>query len=238
MSRKRLAAIGVGLGAILLALGARQIVQDSPAWLFVLRLYRDHTFLHAQLQALGWLAPVGFILLQALQVMIALIPGEATGFLGGYLFGPTLGFIYSTVGLTLGTMAAFVIGRWLGAPFVARYVPVSVRDRFRLVIEAGGAVLVFLVYAIPGFPKDVASYLFGISPMPAWVFAFVSTLGRMPGTWMLSAQGAKTAAGQYVELVLLVALTAAVTIPLYRYRHEILNRVRRSTRTGNRSSIP
>ncbi len=58
-------------------------------------------------------------------------------------------------------------------------------------------------------------YLFGISPMPLWVFALVSTLGRIPGTWVLSAQGAHTAAGNYLQVILLTTIVVAVALPLY-----------------------
>ena len=219
--------IGLGLGTMLLAFAVWRVALGAPAFLAVLRLYTDHAFLHERLKALGWFAPAAFILLQALQVVISPIPGEATGFLGGYLFGLTLGFVYSMVGLVLGTMAAFWIGRWLGAPVVARYVPRHVVDRFGFLIEAEGAILAFVIFAIPGFPKDIVSYLFGMSPMPARVFLLVSTLGRVPGTWVLSAQGARTATGQYVEVALFSALAAAVALPLYYYRHRILDRLRR-----------
>jgi len=76
---------------------------------------------------------------------------------------------------------------------------------------------------IPGLPKDFGCYLFGVSPMPFWVFAVVSTLGRMPGTWALSAQGAKAAAGAYFELLLLTAILVAVALPLYHYRPRIVS---------------
>ena len=220
-------AIGLGLGAVLLPFAIWRVVLGAPAFLALLRLYKDHVYLHERLQALGWLAPAAFILLQALQVVISPIPGEATGFLGGYLFGLTPGFVYSSVGLALGTMTAFAIGRWLGAPVMSRYVPDHVVERFGFIIEAEGAILAFIVYLIPGFPKDIVSYLFGMSPMPARLFLLVSTVGRMPGTWVLSAQGARTATGQYVEAALVTALAAAVAIPLYYYRHRILNRLRR-----------
>jgi uncharacterized membrane protein YdjX (TVP38/TMEM64 family) len=69
--------------------------------------------------------------------------------------------------------------------------------------------------------------------MPFWVFAVVSTLGRIPGTWVLSAQGAKTATGQYIELVLLTALVAALAVPLYYYRHRIMARFKRLSENGD-----
>lgn len=231
-------AVGLGLFAILLAFAVWRIAFRSPESFFFFKLYRDHTFLHDQLRALGWLAPVIFVFLQALQVIISPIPGEVTGFLGGYLFGLRPGFIYSTIGLALGTLAAFWIGRWLGAPIVARYLTSQVIERFRFVMQAEGAILVFIIYLIPGFPKDIVSYLFGISPIGAWPFAIASILGRMPGTWLLTAQGARTATGQYTQLALLVALMAAVAIPLYYHRQKILNRVRRFLRPEQNRQRP
>lgn len=223
-------ALGLGLVAVLLALAVWRVVLGAPAWLALLRIYTDHALLHERLRALGWLAPAAFILIQAVQVVVSPIPGEATGFLGGYLFGLRLGFIYSTIGLVLGTMGAFGVGRWLGAPVMARYVPARVVDRFGFLLKAEGAVLAFVIYLIPGFPKDIVSYVFGMSPMPAWIFLLVSTLGRIPGTWVLSAEGARTATGQYIQLALLTALAAAVAMPLYFYRHAILDRLHPSAR--------
>jgi len=85
-------------------------------------------------------------------------------------------------------------------------------------------------------PKDVVCYLFGVSPMPLWVFALVSGLGRIPGTWILSAQGAHTAHGQYIQAVLIGVIALAVALPLYYYRHRILGWVRR--RGGGAGSSP
>jgi uncharacterized membrane protein YdjX (TVP38/TMEM64 family) len=86
-------------------------------------------------------------------------------------------------------------------------------------------------------PKDVACYLFGLSPMPLWVFALVSTLGRLPDTWVLSAQGAHTASGDYLELILLTALMVAVALPLYYYRHRLIGWLRvKNGRAADRES--
>jgi uncharacterized membrane protein YdjX (TVP38/TMEM64 family) len=63
----------------------------------LIRLYSDKHFLKQTLRAWGILAPVIFIALQALQVIIAPIPGEITGILGGFLFGEWLGLFYSTI---------------------------------------------------------------------------------------------------------------------------------------------
>lgn len=186
------------------------------------KLYGDPALLREVLRGFGPFAPVVFIVIQALQVVVAPIPGDLTGLLGGFVFGEPIGFLYSTIGLTAGSLFAFWAGRHLGRPFVERTVGPAVWARIGFLVETEGAILCFVIYLIPGLPKDLVCYLFGLSPMSFWVFAVASTLGRMPGTWVLSAQGAKVATGDYVQLLLLTALVVAVALPLYCYRSKIL----------------
>jgi len=209
---------------------------NAPAYQFLVRLYVDKRFLKHTLREWGILAPVIFIGMQALQVIIAPIPGEVTGILGGYLFGEWVGLVYSTIGLTVGSLAAFTVGRWLGAHYVQRLVSPEIWRKLGFIVEAEGAILCFVIFLIPGLPKDMACYLFGLSPMPFWVFAVVSTLGRIPGTWILSAEGAHTAAGDYVGVILLTALVVAVALPLYYYRTRLVERFRgKRVRTADQS---
>jgi len=165
----------------------------------LVRLYLDRFFLKKTLRQWGVLAPVIFIALQALQVIIAPIPGEITGILGGYLFGEWLGLLYSTIGLTVGSVAAFGVGRWVGAHYVRTLVSRETWEKLGFIVEAEGAILCFIIFLIPGLPKDMICYLFGLSPMPFWIFA----VGRIPGTWILSAQGAHAATGGYLHIILL-----------------------------------
>ena len=202
------------------------VLTEAPAYQFLVRLYSDKHFLKETLHGWGILAPLIFIALQALQVIMAPIPGDITGLLGGFLFGEWLGLFYSTIGLTLGSVAAFGVGRWLGAHYVRTLVSQQTWDKMGFIIEAEGTILCFIIFLIPGLPKDMVCYLFGMSPMPLWVFTQVSTLGRFPGTWVLSAQGAHTAAGDYLEVILLTAIVFAVALPLYYYRDRIVAWVR------------
>jgi uncharacterized membrane protein YdjX (TVP38/TMEM64 family) len=200
--RNRLVILLAGLTTIL-ALFAWLAWSEPFVFRWLLRLYTDREFMHQILQRYGVLAPLVFIVIQALQVIIAPIPGDVTGVLGGFAFGQWLGFFYSTIGLTIGSLLAFWLGRRLGAQFVTRVTGPELWQRLDFVVEAEGAILCFIIFLVPGLPKDTLCYLFGVSPIPFWVFAVVSTLGRMPGTWALSAGGAKAAAAQYAQLLVL-----------------------------------
>lgn len=227
------------IGVSLLGAGyCAYLVWTNPTvYQTVARFYGDKYYLKRTLREWGMLAPVIFVVLQALQVVVSPIPGEATGILGGYLFGQWLGLLYSTIGLTVGSVAAFGIGRWLGAHYVKNLVSTETWNRLGFIVEAEGAVLCFIIYLIPGLPKDIVCYLFGISPMPLWVFALVSGLGRIPGTWVLSTQGAHTAAGDYMQVILVTAVAVAIALPLYYYRHRIMTwfQGRSTARSGDRA---
>ena len=220
---RRWGIIAAAITAVIVGYCLWLVLTDAPAYRFLVRLYSDKRFLKQTLRQWGILAPVIFVVLQALQVIIAPIPGEVTGILGGYLFGEGLGFIYSTLGLTVGSVAAFGVGRRLGAHYVRTLVSPETWDKLGFIVEAEGAILCFIISLIPGLPKDMVCYLFGISPMPLWVFTLISTLGRMPGTWVLSAQGAHTEAGDYLQVMLLTAIVVAVAVPLYYYRNRIVS---------------
>ena len=157
------------IGGLVSALGlgffAWLIVTDAPAYRFLVRLYEDKQQVRAMVDRWGGWAPIVFIGIQAMQVIIAPIPGDVTGLLGGFVFGQWLGFLYSTIGLTIGSLVAFWVGRRLGATFVQDMAP-RAWGRMSFLVEAEGAILCFIIYLIPGLPKDFGCYLFGVSPMP------------------------------------------------------------------------
>jgi uncharacterized membrane protein YdjX (TVP38/TMEM64 family) len=85
-------------------------------------LVTDQEQVEAFLRACGPVgAPLAFIGVQIFQVVFAPIPGEASGFAGGYLFGTIPGFAYSTIGLTVGSAIDFTLGRILGRPDVLKF---------------------------------------------------------------------------------------------------------------------
>ena len=199
---------------------------DHPSIRFLVRLYQDKHFLKQTVRSWGWMAPLVFMAIQALQVIISPIPGEITGPVGGALFGTLWGVIYSTIGLTVGTLFCFWVGRKWGEPLIRSWLSEHHWNRMSFILEAEGAILCFILYLIPGFPKDIISYLFGLSPMPFWVFALVSTVGRLPGTWMSSYFGAHVAEQQYIYAIAFAAGIAALCLPLYYHRDRIIGCLR------------
>lgn len=171
-------------------------------------------------QAGPW-APLVFIGLQALQIVVAPIPGEATGIIGGYLFGTLPGLVYSTIGLTIGSCAAFGLGRWLGHHFARRLVTPQTYEMFVFLTRSQGKLITFLLFLIPGFPKDFLCYILGASPLSFGVFMLLSTVGRIPGTWFLSMQGKQVRTAHYGSFFTLVLVLCAGLFLLYLYREPL-----------------
>jgi uncharacterized membrane protein YdjX (TVP38/TMEM64 family) len=168
-----------------------------------------------------------FILLQILQVVAAPIPGELTGLIGGYLYGPVLGTIYSTIGLTIGSWVAFVLARFFGLPLVQKVVKPSVIEKYDYFLEHRGLFVSFLLFLIPGFPKDYLCYIMGLSHMKTLHFLVISTCGRLLGTIMLSVCGSCVRNDQFMTLLIIAVVSCFFIIVAYFYRDKWLDMVKR-----------
>lgn len=153
------------------------------------RFFSDRTKVITFLESFGPISVFVFIGIQILQVLVAPIPGEVSGFIGGYIYGITLGTIYSTIGLTIGSWLAFTLSRTLGLPFVERIVSPKIISKYDHIMTHQGPWVAFLLFLIPGFPKDALCYVLGLSHIRIGIFLIISTVGRLLGTLMLSVQG-------------------------------------------------
>lgn len=216
------AAIAAALIALALWLAADPALRSRILeWIAPLA---DREWVRERVESAGWAAPLVLIGLQIVQVVAAPIPGEATGgFIGGYLFGAWPGFFFSTIGLTLGSLANFGIGRLLGRRYVRRMIPEASFERLDRMINRQGVLVIFFMLLIPGFPKDYLCLLLGISTLPPKLFILLVGVGRMPGTLLLSIKGAALYDKDYLLLavvggMVLVGVAAAVLFRERLYR--------------------
>ena len=169
-----------------------------------------------------------FIVLQIVQVVIAAIPGEISGFIGGYLYGPLWGTLYSTIGLTLGSWLAFMLARFFGEPLLEKVVKKEVFEKFDHFMEHKGLLVSFLLFLIPGFPKDYLCYIMGVSRIPVMTFIIISTVGRFFGTAMLSISGNIARNEQYPLLAVVTVAAIIVLLLVWRYHDKILEILKNS----------
>lgn len=195
--------------------------------LHLYNLFINRNELASYIKSFGPLSVVIFIFLQIAQVLVAPIPGEISGFIGGYLYGPVLGTLYSTIGLTIGSMLAFYLGRLLGRAFVEKIVDPSAMQKYNYFIEHRGTPLIFILFFIPGLPKDTLSYLIGLSRMKAGTFLVICTIGRLMGTVMLSMSGNYAKNGHAAAVGTIIAVGIAISVLGSYYHENILALLRR-----------
>ena len=160
--------------------------------------------------------PVGFLILlglQFIQIVVAFIPGEVTQMAAGLLYGPWIGALVILAGCVLSSAFVYVVVKRLGSPFVQKMVPTKYLDKFRAFEETGKLnIIVFILFLIPGLPKDVFTYLVPLTDMPMRTFLVLSNVGRIPGIVVSTYAAAGLADGRVVESVIIFAVLAAVAI--------------------------
>jgi uncharacterized membrane protein YdjX (TVP38/TMEM64 family) len=167
-----------GFPLLLAAIAVPVVVWRREIW----QLFSSTGGLRDWVASTGALAPLVFVAVQALQVIVFIIPGEVPQIAGGYLFGPWLGTLLSLCGILIGSTVDFYLARFAGKPFVKALFPAAQVDRLELLLGSRGArVAFFLLFLIPGIPKDVLCYAAGLSPMRFPFFAGASMIGRLPG---------------------------------------------------------
>ncbi len=186
-----------------------------------MRIFLSKDQLLRFLESLGPWASVVFVVLQAFQVVAAPIPGEATGLLGGFLFGPWVGILLSTIGLTLGSYIAFALGRYLGRPFVERFVAQSTMDQFDYLLHHKGAFLVFLLFLIPGFPKDALCYILGLGHLSTMEFLLIGGVGRLLGTVLLTLEGNFLRLHHYGRFYILLGIALVIVLFAMAYKDKL-----------------
>jgi uncharacterized membrane protein YdjX (TVP38/TMEM64 family) len=170
----------------------------------------DRERVHAFLDSLGPLSFIGFILLQTLQVVAAPVPGEVTGMLGGFLYGPYLGICLSTIGLTIGSWINFALSKTFGRPFADKFVSKKTMDKYDYLLHHKGAFLVFVLFLIPGFPKDLLCYILGLGHLTTREFLIISTVGRFGGTVLLTLGGTYLRHQQYYRFSVLLGVAIVI----------------------------
>ena len=100
-------------------------------------------------------------------------------------------------------------------------IPVAKFEKFDAMLKRQGIVVLFLLFVFPGFPKDYLCLFLGISTLPLKVFILLATIGRMPGTFLLSLQGAYLFEENYVVLGIVAAVCAILAFIVFRYREKL-----------------
>lgn len=203
-------AAAAALGAAAACLAALAAAFGPELWAF----FANGEAVRAWAESTGTLAPVAMAGLVCAQVVAAVLPREPIELACGYLLGFWGGTAACLAGSLAGTLIAVAIVRKLGVKAVHLFFSQEqIESVSWLKNTARFELVMFAVFLVPGTPKDVLTYVAGLTDIPWWKIAAIATIGRIPSIVTstlasgLASRGSWLAAG--AVLVVTVALAAA-----------------------------
>jgi len=212
---RRSAALRVGLLAA--ALVAAVVAVDAAApWL------TDPDRLRARVGAVGPLAPLAFVTLQAAQVVLAPVPGQLLGGVGGLLFGTLSGAAYSMLGVAVGSAAVFLASRRWGRPYVERVLDPDALQRWDGFVDRTGVPGLFVLFLLPTFPDDLLCLVAGLTDIRLRTFLVLVVVGRAPSFLAAAYAGTRLGGGSLATFGAVVGLLALASLVVYLLRGRIV----------------
>ncbi len=212
--------LGVFLGIIVYA-----SFKYAPS---VTRLFREPEKFREFLSSYGAAGPLIYIALSALQVIVAVIPGEIVQIAGGYAFGTPLGTLYALAGTIIGTVVVFATIRLLGFSLVKAMISPVQLEKFRFLISSPKSeIVIFVLFLIPGVPKDVLAYLSGLTPIRMLRFIVISAIARLPGVLASAYIGANLQEKDYLAVWIMSGIALVLFVAGLLMRDKIIDRLQR-----------
>ncbi len=191
-------------------------LRDLPLWRQLQTLLTDEVLLQAAVDRLGWLGPLALIAFNALQIVVAPIPGYVVQLAAGFLYGPFWGGLWATIGLFIGGLSAMWLGRQLGRPLVEWMVGTAQLQRWEGIIHSENIYIWFILLLGP--TGDAPYYLAGLARVRFVHIALITACIRMPSAFVAAAVGAGVVTLTWWQLTLILAVIGAVAAYLIRHQ--------------------
>lgn len=185
------------------------------------------------IDAYGPASALIYILIQAAHVIIVVIPGEIVQIAGGYAFGTFFGTVYSLIGIIVGTLIVFFATRLVGYSLVRAFVSPRKLEKFDFLINSSKSeITMFVLFLIPGIPKDTLVYISGLTPVKPWRFLLICTVARFPGLWGSAYIGANLQEKDYLPVWIMSGLALVLFVAGILTKDKIIGRLHRHRREG------
>lgn len=163
-----------------------------------------------------------YTFLVALQVIVAIIPGGPMEIGAGYAYGPFLGTVLSLIGIVIGSVLVYLLVKVFGRPFIRLFVSDEKLDNLNLLKNPKRLNrIVFIVFLIPGTPKDLLTYAIGLTNMPLSTWLILTTLARTPATFVSTYAGEAILKGDYLEVGLLFCVVMVFSLLGYKIFNQL-----------------
>lgn len=160
----------------------------------------------------GFFGKLAFIFMTAFQVVIAFVPGEPLEIGGGYAFGAVEGTVLAVIGITLGSLAVFFLVRRFGVKLVEIFFSREKINELKFLKNTRQRnILIFIVFFLPGTPKDLLTYFAGLTDIKFTHFLLLASVARLPSVITSTLGGNALGAEEYRSAIIVFAVTVAIS---------------------------
>ncbi len=202
--RQQIAAI-IGTSIVVAAFVVSYFIFGSE----LLEFFSDTDRFKEWLDSYGNLGKIIFVAVRALQTVVKFIPAEPLEIGAGYAFGTFGGLLYCMLGTEIGTIAIIILTKLFGMKLVNLFVSEEkIKSLSFLQNKEKLTVSLFIIYLIPGTPKDIITYLIGVTDYNIWKFVILTGIARIPSIITSTICGAALGEKNYLMSIGVFVATA------------------------------
>ena len=188
----------------------------------LVKFISDRGRFKAWIDSLGMYGYLAIIVLAVIQVLVAVLPAGPFQIAAGYVYGPILGTFLYVIGATLAAVVVLLLVRVFGTKLVKLFVSQEKLDSYSFIHDSDKvARVLFIIFLIPGTPKDVLTYIAGLTDIKIGPWIVINIVGRFPAAVLTilcgHALGQKNyfQAGLYIGIAALICLIGAICYGIY-----------------------
>lgn len=191
---------------IVLGIIAINVAPIIKNFIYDLNILKQINEIVTQFKILG--IPI-IILSQFIQVFLVIIPSEPIELISGMTYGGFLGCVLCFIGATLGTVLIFIITRKYQSNTLSKIYN-KYQKQFKT-LQKGQNIetIIFILYLVPGLPKEFFSYFVGLTPISLKKFLIISSIARFPSIISSTIGGASLIKGN-IELPIILFISTSI----------------------------
>lgn len=179
----------------------------------MVRMVKDPEQFRMWVNAHGIWGRVAYVGMMALQVVVAIIPGEPFEIVAGYAFGALEGTLLCMAGAIIGSVIVFLFVRRVGRRAVEFFFPREKIESLKFLRDTKRLnVIVFFIYLIPGTPKDLLAYVVGLTPMKLSTWLLITCVARLPSVVTSTVGGDALGLQNYTFAIIVFVATALLSV--------------------------
>lgn len=191
----------------------------------MMNFLKDPEALKKHLESYGIFGGFILVLVMTLQVVFVFLPGEIIEVLAGFIYGPMEGMLLCLLGAALGSTIIYTFVRKLGIKFIDKLLGKGKLDQVSFLRNNDKLdVLLFIIFFIPGTPKDIITYFIPLTDMKLSKFLIITSIARIPSVISSTIGGNALGLAQYEFTIFVFTITGILSlIGLYFYKVKIHN---------------